>query len=851
MAYRSPAFFMLRLLVVTLALAIGAAGLFASWRIEQAPRENLHLRAEHEARRNTTLLMGWLDTRRQALRGMAALFLSSDSVSAAEFQRAAEVMQSAADEDSRMPIAYLQENDSQQLRVVHRAGTPLPGFNPDRTPGLTWLLRYAVPGNRGTYLSPPFRNADGGWRAYHAYPLLRQGRRALVLTVIDFNDMFRTLSTDHLQLRLALAPLGSPPVFLRGTATPFPGSRFTIPMSMHRASSTWYWYWDVLPMQSGTARYTQWLSAAIRYGGLVLALALGAAALILLELYRRSYQREQELKSARDLLMESETHYRTLVDQMPGAVFRCQIDRTWHMIYLSPAIEMLTGLPPAALVDNRQQRFSDLIHPDDRDQVRRRIQHALIGDETYELEYRLLRPDGQLRWVYERGRTTQLGSQRAIDGVLLDISARKEAEAARENALRALRAIIDNTPNVAIQGYDTEGRVLFWNHASEKLFGWNEAEAVGRRAADFMFSEVDHHNFVGVLHHIAATGEATEPTEWPVTRRDGRIAWTLSTQFAIDLENGRTGFVCMDVDITVRKQYEDELRLARDRLEEAVAERTRALQAANEELRQAMNQLVQSEKLASLGSLVAGIAHELNTPLGNTVTVSSTLKEKVAEFRTRLDGDRLKRSDLASFVDTCGEAAALIEKGAQRASELISNFKQVAVDTASTRRRDFDLKQTVTEVLSTLRPQFKHTPHRVVLDLPEGIRLQSYPGPLEQVLTNLVTNSLTHGFAASEAGVIRIHAGRIDERELHLIYEDNGCGIPQTLRSRVFDPFFTTRLGQGGSGLGLYIVYNLVHRILGGRLELDEAAQGGVRFTLILPRNAPQPQEHTTHEFHS
>ena len=246
---------------------------------------------------------------------------------------------------------------------------------------------------------------------------------------------------------------------------------------------------------------------------------------------------------------------------------------------------------------------------------------------------------------------------------------------------------------------------------------------------------------------------------------------------------------------------------------------------------------------------MAGIAHELNTPLGNAVTVASTLAQKVAEFDHILNAGQLRKSELMSFVQSCGEAAALVERNAQRAAELISNFKQVAVDTASTRRRSFNLRQTIEEVLSTLRPQLKHTPHQVKLDMPETLVLESYPGPLEQIVTNLVTNSLAHAFTHTAAGEIHISASQRSNGVIELIFEDNGGGIPPALRKRVFDPFFTTRLGQGGSGLGLYIVYSLVHGVLGGRLTLATAASGGARFEIELPHVAPFPQstEATAH----
>lgn len=256
-------------------------------------------------------------------------------------------------------------------------------------------------------------------------------------------------------------------------------------------------------------------------------------------------------------------------------------------------------------------------------------------------------------------------------------------------------------------------------------------------------------------------------------------------------------------------------------------------------LETATSQLVQSEKLASLGSLVAGVAHELNTPLGNSLMVASAMAGRIDEFAQLLAEGALRKQALLDFVEYCRNAATLLQRNSQRAAGLIGNFKEVAVDQTSMRRRSFDLRQAIDEVLSTLEPKLKHTAHRLEVDVPTGIVLESYPGPIEQIIANLVANSLLHGFDGIAAGTIRIAAEQTAGGQVALRYADDGVGINAADARKVFDPFFTTKLGSGGSGLGLYIVYNLTTGVLGGSIKLSSEPGRGVLFELLLPLVAP------------
>ena len=281
-------------------------------------------------------------------------------------------------------------------------------------------------------------------------------------------------------------------------------------------------------------------------------------------------------------------------------------------------------------------------------------------------------------------------------------------------------------------------------------------------------------------------------------------------------------------------------------LENRVDERTDELSRANEELVQtletlqnAQDELLRSEKLASLGSMVAGIAHELNTPIGNSVMVTSTLVDRNRELKREIESGALRRSTLDQHLSSHDTALDILTRNLHRASELIKSFKQVAVDQTSAQRRQFSLEEVVGEIILALHPMLKKTPYQVQTYIDSDVHLDSYPGPLGQVLTNLITNAIIHGFEGRAAGVIQIHGHKTAQRHIDLIVTDNGRGIPPEHIGKIFDPFFTTKLGKGGSGLGLNIVHSLVTRVLGGSVKVISDAASGTRFEISLPDTAP------------
>ncbi|MBC3872851.1 two-component regulator propeller domain-containing protein [Undibacterium flavidum] len=251
------------------------------------------------------------------------------------------------------------------------------------------------------------------------------------------------------------------------------------------------------------------------------------------------------------------------------------------------------------------------------------------------------------------------------------------------------------------------------------------------------------------------------------------------------------------------------------------------------------SKLVEQEKLAALGSLVAGVAHELNTPIGNSLLMASTMQDMSEKFSLKVKENQLRRSDLENYTQNAINSSDLIVRSLTSAANLVSSFKQIAVDQTSDKRREFDLQFFCEEVALTLSNRSKREGHEIRVEIEAGLSMDSYPGALGQVLNNLIINAMVHGLHERSLGVITVLGRALGDQHIQLVVQDNGAGITPENIERIFEPFFTTRLGTGGSGLGLHICYNIIHSVLGGTITVDSIVNLGTNFTLVLPRHAP------------
>ncbi len=387
-----------------------------------------------------------------------------------------------------------------------------------------------------------------------------------------------------------------------------------------------------------------------------------------------------------------------------------------------------------------------------------------------------------------------------------------------------------------------DGRYIEVNHNWEALSGFMREEAIGHTSAELDIWAIPEQRsqLIGILQREG------EVRDFDVTFKHKQGHQFYTKVSASTFESDGEKYMMLAVkDITAQRAAEQAIRDINQQLEERVQRRTLKLEQANAELAQALetlhraqDELVRSEKMAALGVLVAGVAHELNTPIGNSLTVATTLEHRLQEFEGQIKVG-LRRSDLDHCMADAQFATEVLVRNLMRAGDLVRSFKQVAVDRASSQRRQFNLQDIVSEIVITLSPVISRSGCEVQMDIASGLELDSYPGPLGQVLDNLINNAMTHAFVDGQRGRIEVHAHDLNADEVQIEVRDNGVGISADNLKRVFDPFFTTRLGQGGSGLGLHIVHNIVTEVLGGHVDVSSQPGAGTVFTLRVPLRAP------------
>ncbi|MDY6994194.1 MAG: ATP-binding protein, partial [Pseudomonadota bacterium] len=401
------------------------------------------------------------------------------------------------------------------------------------------------------------------------------------------------------------------------------------------------------------------------------------------------------------------------------------------------------------------------------------------------------------------------------------------------------RVIAETSPIPLIISRPDDGAILYVNAQIHSIYGLSPKQLIGHyHTTDFYAHPAERQKLLvqiqqhGYVHHYEVQFKKIDQT--PI--------WVDLFIRPIMFKN-EPALLTAVYDMTDRKRVEEErIRFIQEReAKNAVLQLNEEIQAQKEELacalaqlQAAQQQLVESEKMSSLCHLVAGVAHEINTPIGISVTGISQMESLTQNLAHLFEHKQLKRSDLQKYLDNANQINSLIFKNLTRAAELISSFKQVAVDQSSEQQRQFNLNAYLHEIINSLKPELKQLRPQILIDCDQNINLYSYPGVFCQIITNLVMNSLIHGVNQQKNAIINLRVHQ-QLQAIKIIYSDNGQGMPPATLKKIFEPFFTTNRHGGGSGLGLHIVYNLVTHKLNGTIHCTSSVGQGTTFTLTLP----------------
>jgi len=449
-----------------------------------------------------------------------------------------------------------------------------------------------------------------------------------------------------------------------------------------------------------------------------------------------------------------------------------------------------------------------------------------------EFEYQVRQRGGGILWLSDSATAVrdEKGEVTRYEGTVRDITDQKRAEDAIAEGRRLLQQVIDTVPAV-INVKDNQLRYVLMNRYMSGIFGIEPEDAIGRTTTELM-SRYGAQKTDEFDKRVLEGGMQLGFYEDEYVDSKGQMRqWLVNKLPLLDTDGKVDKIVSVALDIGERKRSELEMRKARD-----------AAETALRNLRDTQASLIEAEKLAALGRLVAGVAHEVNNPVGISLTVASALDRKTANFAAEVERGDLRRSSLNEFLGTSRDASAQLVANLNRAAELIQSFKQVAADRNYSDQRTFDLADLTEQVVLSLRPGLRKRNLMLNVECQPNLVMTSYPGPYGQVLTNLFLNAVAHAFPDGRSGVVDIKVRESGKDNVEIIFSDNGCGMSLDVRRRAFDPFFTTRRDQGGTGLGLHIVYSIVTNRLGGRLDLDSEPGGGTRIQIILPRVAPLEQ---------
>lgn len=445
------------------------------------------------------------------------------------------------------------------------------------------------------------------------------------------------------------------------------------------------------------------------------------------------------------------------------------------------------------------------------------------------------------------------GNIEGIAGAAIDITEEEKVQQELEETLRLQQALIDSAPGI-LYLYNSKSELVYWNKNHEIITGYTNEEL--RKMTLMDWYKGDEESMQAVNKGLAQTlREGFGSAEAYLQCKDGSKKFLFFTACPLKIKE-EDFFVGVGVDISDRRNAEQKLVELNKNLENEVEERTAALKKANDELvssnkeldmrnkesrraneklRNMQNFLIESEKMFALAGLVAGVAHEVNTPLGIGITAASHLSDMASELIEAVQNKTLSDSQLTEFFEDIRSGSDIILSNLNRAGKLIQSFKQLSVDQSTEPKRIFEVCSYMDEILQSVSPSLKKTRIKISVVCPNPIEVHGYPGAFSQIITNLIMNSTLHAFEPHAEGLITITLG-LQDSLLRIVYADDGAGMPPEILSRIFEPFYTTKRSTGGTGLGLAVVYSLVTQKLGGTIECKSSVGKGTEFTILFSR---------------
>lgn len=540
-----------------------------------------------------------------------------------------------------------------------------------------------------------------------------------------------------------------------------------------------------------------------------------------------------ELEQAEKVLKESEQRFRSLVETTSDWVW--EVEKNCVYTYVSPKVKDILGYESDEIIG---KTAFDLFPKSGSEEVAGMFENIVKSKQPFtQFEKPIFNKNGEQIVLESSGvpifdEQNRLSGYRGIDR---DITTRKKVEEALLVSEEQYRTLVENI-NVGIcrstTDHEGEGKFLQANTAIARIFGYDSVkELMATPIKELYQNEEDRTRFIEQMKREGFC----KNLELLLKKKDGSLIWGLiSCMVQYDQGHDIKWLDIVVEDITERKQAEQILKELNKELEKKVQNGTHKLELSLEELKETQKHLIETKKMASLGGLVAGVAHEINTPVGIGITASSFLKDKTGDFIDNYKGGNLKKKELDRYLNIASESTDSILFNLKRAANLIQSFKVVAVDQSTEEVREFQLSHIIENTLLSLHNKLGQTKHDVVVNCSDKLLIRSYPGVYSLIFNNLLLNTLNHGFESTQQGKIEIEAFE-DKNKLILLYRDNGQGMGKNIVEKIFEPFFTTARGRGNTGLGMHIVYNMVTQKLNGSIHCTSQKGEGASFKITVP----------------